>query len=65
MRTAMHSSTVITHIVTLLLGAALAAGLWLVGHADMAWLGFAAAAIYAQTGRCRPATMRPSQRPTP
>ena len=47
---------------TMLLGLVLAVGIAVVGgQADMAWLGFALAAMYAETlrsGRCRRLTKR-------
>jgi hypothetical protein len=49
MQTATHRSTVLYHAVTLLLGAVMAAAIWLLGYAEISSLGFAAAAIYGET----------------
>ena len=55
MQPATPSSTLIRHLLTLLFGSVLAAGLWLTGYGELAWLGFAAAALGADpSGRGAP-----------
>lgn len=53
MRTATRSSRLIEHTLTLLFGAVLAVGIWLAGYPDVSWLGFVAAAMYAESPRGR------------
>jgi hypothetical protein len=50
MPTATLSSRLVRHLLTLLFGSVLAAGLWLTGYGELAWLGFAAAAMGADPG---------------
>jgi hypothetical protein len=50
MQTATLSSRLVRHLLTLLFGSVLAAGIWLTGYGELAWLGFAAAAMGADTG---------------
>jgi hypothetical protein len=50
MQTATLSPALIRHLRVLLFGSMLAAGLWLTGYAELAWLGFAAAAMGADPG---------------
>ena len=49
MQTAPRSSALISHVLTLLFGTVLAAGIWLVGYAELSWLGFATAAMHAES----------------
>jgi hypothetical protein len=62
MQTTTRSSRLIHHTLTLLFGAALAAGIWLVGYAELSWLGFASAAMHAETPSGRRALSRLSRR---
>ena len=50
MPTATLSPTLIRHLLALLFGSLLAAGIWLAGSSQLAWLGFAAAAMGADPG---------------
>jgi len=48
MQTAPRSAAFVHHVLTLLLGVVLAAGIWVTGHAELSWLGFAVATVYAE-----------------
>ena len=58
MPTPARSSIVATHARTLALGGLAAAGIWLAGHPELSWLGFAQAAMIREAGRCRPFARR-------
>jgi hypothetical protein len=62
MQTPAPSSALIRHIVTLLCGAVVAACIWLAGYAELSWLGFAGAAMQAETRGGRRALARLSRR---
>ncbi len=64
MQTTTRSSTLVRHLVTLLIGAVLAAGIWLLGYAEVSWLGFIAAGITRDRASSHQALARPSRRPT-
>ncbi len=63
MQTTIRSSTLVHHLVTLLIGAVLAAGIWLLGYAEVSWLGFIVAAILRDRASSHQALARPSRRP--
>jgi hypothetical protein len=60
-----RSSTTIRWVVTLLAGAVMSAGIWLAGAGEVAFLGFALAAVWSETRdapTCRPRLLPRSTR---
>ena len=62
MPTTTRSSKLLPHALVLLFGAVLALAIWLAGYAELSWLGFAGAAMHAETRGGRRALARLSRR---
>ena len=64
MPTTTRKPVLISHAVTLLLGAVLAVAIGLAGYVELSWLGFAAAAMRSDNDPCSGPWARPLRRST-